>query len=339
MSLFTRRMMVSVLVAAAFTPFISSQAADIQERNIKLSLVVDKGTAQYDGAQKFADVVAKKSGGKLNVKIFGGGTLGGDLKLISSLQGGTVEMTLMNASLLAGVEKEMAVWDFPYLFRNEKEADAVLDGPIGKKLADKLPAQGLVGLAYWELGFRNMSSGVRPITKVEDLQGQKMRVIQTPIYIDFMNALGANAVPLPFTELYTALEQKAVDGATNPAITTVVQKFNEVQKYYSVTQHMYNPQILLMSKKFWDQLSPDEKKIVSEAAVEARTYQRQVSRKKNAEALATLKTSMKVNTIAPKELARFADKAKPVIAKYTAQIGEPFVKEVYAEIAKVRGGK
>ncbi len=315
----------------------AAQAADIKDRTVKLALVVDKGTAQYDGVQKFSDLVKEKSDGKIKVKIFGGGTLGGDIQVLSSLQGGTVEMTLTNASLLAGLVKEMAVYDFPFLFANEREADAVVDGPFGRKLLDKLPEKGVVGLAYWELGFRNIHDSKHPIKKLEDLQGLKIRVIQTPIYIDFMNALGANAVPLAFTELYTALEQKTVDGATNPAITMVVQKFNEVQKYLGLTHHMYNPQTLLISKKAWDKFSDDEKQIFQQAAAEARDYQRKVSREKNAQAIEELKKTMQVDAIAPEEIARMKDKVKPVIDKYTQQVGEDLVKELYAELDKARG--
>ena len=311
-------------------------AAQVSERTIKAALVVDKGTAQYDGLQKFADIVKEKSGGKMKVRIFGGGTLGGDLQVLSSLQGGTVEVTLMNASLLQGLSKEMAVFDFPFLFANTKEADAIVDGPIGKKLFDKLPEKGVVGLAYWELGFRQLLNSKHPVNKLEDIAGLKIRVIQTPIYIDFINATGANAVPLPFTELYTALETKTIDGATGPHITTVVQKFDEVQKYLSITNHMYNPQALLIGKKFWDKLSPEEQKIIGDAAIEARDYERQVSRKKDAESLAKLKTTMTVNEIAPAEIARMREKVAPVIAKYTETVGAPLVAEINAELDKIR---
>lgn len=200
-----------------------------------------------------------------------------------------------------------------------------------------LPPKGLIGLAYWELGFRHIHNSKRSLLKAEDLQGLKIRVIQTPIYIDFMNAIDANAVPLPFLELYTALEQKTVDGATNPAITMMVQKFYEVQKFFSVTRHMYNPQVLLISKKTWDKLSDDEKKVIQDAALEARDYQRKVSRQKNADALETLKTKIQVNEVPPQEIAKMKEKAKPVIDKYTKEIGEGLVKEVYNAIEQVRG--
>ena len=314
-------------------------SADAAARDLKLAMQTNPGTAQYDGVEKFAALVKEKSGGSLTVKIFGGGALGGDLQVVSSLQGGTIELSQMNASLLNGLAKEFSVLDFPFLFDNEKEAHTIMDGPVGKKLMDKLPEKGIVGLAYPELGFRHISNNKRPVKKVEDLAGLKIRVIQTPVYVDMMNALGANATPLPFPEVYNALEQKAVDGATNPLVTIPVMKFDEVQKYLTLTRHQYNPQIIIMSKKAWDKLSPAEQKIIQESANEARDFERQVSAKKNAEALEYLKKKLEVTELSAEEMAKMREKVKPVIEKYTKELGEPFVKEVYAEVAKVRGAK
>lgn len=328
-----------VLASSLLLPLGVSHAQEAKPKELKFAMQTNPGTAQYDGLEKFAELVQQKSGGKLKIKIFGGGALGGDLAVVSSLQGGTIEMSQMNASLLNGLVKEFSVFDFPYLFNNEQEAYAVVDGPIGKKLMDKLPEKGIVGLAYPELGFRHISNSKRPVTKLEDLQGLKIRVIQTPVYIDMMNALGANATPLPFPEVYTALEQKTVDGATNPLVTIPVMKFNEVQKYLTLTRHMYNPQIIIVSKKVWDKLSTDEQKILQEAANEARDFEREVSRKKNAEALEELKKSMQVTELSAEELARWREKTKPVIDKYTKEVGEDLVKELYAEIEKVRAGR
>jgi tripartite ATP-independent transporter DctP family solute receptor len=148
----------------------------------------------------------------------------------------------------------------------------------GKKLLDKLPEKNLIGLAYMEQGYRSISNSKRPIVKLEDIQGLKIRTIQNPLYIDMLNALGANAVPMPFPELYTALETKTVDGQENPFSTLEASKFYEVQKYMSTTRHIYNPQLLMVSKKFWDSLSAGEKKIIQDAAYEARDYQRKVAR-------------------------------------------------------------
>ncbi|NMF97632.1 TRAP transporter substrate-binding protein [Aromatoleum toluolicum] len=334
-----KKLMAGVLGSVAVLSTGVMFSADAAARDLKLAMQTNPGTAQYDGVEKFAALVKAKSGGSLTVKIFGGGALGGDLQVVSSLQGGTVELSQMNASLLNGLAKEFSVLDFPFLFDNEKEAHTVMDGPIGKKLMDKLPEKGIVGLAYPELGFRHISNNKRPVKKVEDLAGLKIRVIQTPVYVDMMNALGANATPLPFPEVYNALEQKAVDGATNPLVTIPVMKFDEVQKYLTLTRHQYNPQIIIMSKKAWDKLTPAEQKVIQESANEARDFERQVSAKKNAEALEHLKKKLEVTELSAEEMAKMREKVKPVIEKYTKELGEPFVKEVYAEVAKVRGAK
>ena len=327
-------------VAASLLPMASSFAQDIKERTLKFAFQNQAEHPQGQGAKKFADLVAAKSGGKMTVKMFGGGTLGGDLQTVSALQGGTVEVTVLNAGLLSGIVKDFEVVDFPFLFASAAEADKVMDGPFGRKLLDKLADKNIVGLAYWDLGFRNVTNSKRPITKLDDLSGLKLRVVQSPVYLDVFKELGANAVPLPFPELYTALEQKAVDGQENPATVIASAKLFEVQKYLSLTRHIYNPQALIISKKFWDQLSATEKKVVSDAASEATVFQRQLSRDREAQAIETLKKGgMQVNELAPAEIARMREKVKPVIEKHSASVGPAVVGELNAELAKARGSK
>jgi TRAP-type transport system periplasmic protein len=330
----------SVFVASVLLQVGVGEAADIKERSLKFSLASPQGQAPAFGAQKFAELVGQKSGGKITVRVFPGGVLGGDAVAISALQGGTLDLTVLATGLLVGHVKDYLIFDFPFVFRDAKEADAVVDGPIGKKLSDKLLEKGLIELAYWDLGFRVLSNSRRPVTKWEDIQGLKIRVLQVSIYIDLFNALGANAVPMPFPELYTAMETRTVDGQENPANGILFAKFNEVQKYLSLTRHTYNAMALLVSKKLWDQLSSDEQKILQDAANEAREYQRKVSREQDPEAIETLKKSgMQVNEISASELTRMQEKTKPVVDKYTKEVGEALVKELYAEIEKARARK
>lgn len=325
------------LLLAAFVATVFSPLAMAQTRTIKFAFQNQKEHPQAIGAERFADLVAAKSGGNIKVKLFPGGTLGGDLQTVSALQGGTVEMTVLNAGLLAGQVKDFEVLDFPFLFDNAQEADAVVDSGFGNKLLMKLSEKGLIGLGYWDLGFRNVTNSMRPIAKFEDLAGLKLRVMQTPIYIDLFKELGANPVPMPFPELYAALEQKAVDGQENPVTVIVTSKFYEVQKHITLTRHTYNPQALLVSKKFWDTLAHTEQKILQAAAREATAYQRQVSRGREAESIETLrKNGIQVTELSATELQRFRDKAKPVIEKHTQAVGAALVNELHAEIAKAR---
>jgi tripartite ATP-independent transporter DctP family solute receptor len=312
--------------------------AEIRERTIKFAFVQNMDNHWGAGAQKFADVVSQKSEGKIKVRLYASGVLGGDIQTISSLQGGTIEMSMMGSGVLVGLAKEFVLYDLPFLFNSSQEADAALDGPLGKKLLDKLPEKGLVGMSYWEHGFRSLTNNRRPVAKWEDIQGMKIRVIQAPLYLDMFNTLGANAVPMPLPELYTALETGTVDGQENPLVSIESSKFQEVQKYLSTTRHVYNPLLVLYSKRMWDRLNDDERKLLMEAAEEVKPYQRQVSRDMDAKVLETLKAQgMTVTEVSEEERARMAEKLKPVTEKYSREAGQDLVNELYAEIEEVRG--
>jgi len=242
----------------------------------------------------------------------------------------------MNSGILAAQVKDFAVFDFPFMFANSREADAVVDGPFGKKMHAKLEEKGIVGLAYWELGFRNLTNSKRAIIKVDDIAGLKLRVIPNAINVDWVKALGANPTPLAFPELYAALEQKAVDGQENPLSVILANKFNEVQKHLALTNHQYNPQSMIFSRKVWDTLSDAERKILQDAAVEAGRYQRQVTRDAAAGTLDALKKAvMQVSELPPAEMAKLRGLMKPVIDKHGAAI-QATVGELQAELARVR---
>lgn len=330
----TRRTLVAAL--AALLPLAAAQAQDAKERSFKFALQNPKGHPLEQGATKFAELVAAKSGGKMKVNVFPGGTLGGDAANVSALQGGTIEMVMLNSGILASQVKDFEVFDFPFMFANAKEADAVVDGPFGQKLHAKLLDKGIVGLTYTELGFRQMTNSKRAINAVEDIAGLKLRVIPNAINVDWVKALGANPTPLAFPEVYAALEQKAIDGQENPLSVIQANKFYEVQKYLALTNHQYNPQSLIFSKKVWDTLSPAEQKILQDAAVEAAKFQRQVNRDAAAGQLDALKKAgMQVSEFSPAEQAKLREKLKPVIEKHGAAIAAT-VAELQAELAKQR---
>jgi tripartite ATP-independent transporter DctP family solute receptor len=323
-----------LLLAAA-----GAQAQDIKERTLRFGFQNAADHPVGLGLQRFGEIVSKKSGGKITIRLFPSGALGGDLQTVSALQGGTLDLTVLNTGVLAGIDKNTAILDFPYLFNSEREADAVVDGPAGKKLHEKLADKGLIGLSYFENGFRQVTNSRRPVTKLEDFQGLKLRVLQLPLFIDVFKELGANPVPLPFPEVYTALEQKVVDGQENPVNTIYFSKIHEVQKFVSLTKHVFNPQSVLISKKTWDRLSQDEKTLIQEAASEAAVYQRQVSRDQTNKSLELIKNAgVEINEVAPAEIERIRQKIKPVVDKYAKDIDADLVQQVNAEIAKVRAG-
>jgi tripartite ATP-independent transporter DctP family solute receptor len=337
-----RKSLIGILASALIPGLVllsdAAHAAEINQHTIKFASAGAKDSPAVLGMEKFADLVREKSGGKVVVRVFPGGTLGGDIQMISALQGGTIEMTVMNAGLLAGVVKDFVVVDFPFLFDTPQEADAVMDGPVGTALAGKLPGKGLVGLGYWELGFRQLTNSRRSVAKIGDIAGLKIRVVQSPIYVDLFNALGANAVPMPFPEVYTALETKTVDGQENPAPSILTAKLNEVQKYLTLTRHTYNPQIVMISKKLWDKLNEDERKIIQEATLEARDYQRTLAREQEGKAIQALKAEgMTVSELPAEEVAKFREKAKPVTDKHAKEVDPALVQQLKDEITKVRG--
>ena len=327
----------SVLATVALAAFGMASAQDIKERTVKFATQNPDGHPIVLGMKKFAETVTAKSGGKIKINLFPGGVLGGDAPNISALQGGTLEMVVMNSGILASQAKEFAVFDFPFMFASSQEADAVVDGPFGKMMLSKLDAKSIHGLAYWELGFRNITNSKRPITKVDDIAGLKLRVIPNAINIDWVTALGANPTPMAFPEVYAAMEQKAIDGHENPFTVINANKFYEVQKYLAVTNHQYNPQTVIVSKKLWDTLSNDEKKNFSDAAAEAAIYQRKASREQSGAALENLKKNgMQVSEFSPAEMAKFREKMKPVIEKHSAIVGADVVGALQAELAKLR---
>jgi len=333
-----KRLMLKTLAAAlAVTAFCGAHAQDIKERTIKFATQNPKGHPIVLGMEKFADLVKAKSGGKIKVNLFPGGVLGGDAPTVSAMQGGTIEMASMNSGILASQVKEFAVYDFPFMFTNSKEADAVVDGPFGKKMHARLDAKGLVGLTYYELGFRAITNSKRAITKVEDIAGLKLRVIPNPINLDWVKALGANPTPLAFPEVYAALEQGAIDGQENPVTVIAANKFYEVQKHLALTNHQYNPQSVVISKKFWDTLSGAEKKLIADAANESTIYQRQQAREQAKTALdAVKKGGMQVTELPAAEVDKLRDKMRPVVAKYAVTVGQDVVKELQDELAKAR---
>jgi tripartite ATP-independent transporter DctP family solute receptor len=323
----------SVIATVALAAMGMAQA---QDKTIKFANQNAVGHPIVQGMEKFKEIVEKQSGGKLKVNVFPGGALGSDQANVSAIQGGTLEMASMNSGIFASQVKDFEVFDFPFMFASGKEADAVVDGAFGKKLHAKLEEKGIVGLGFFELGFRNLTNGRRAINKVSDIEGLKLRVIPNPINVDWVKALGANPTPLPFPEVYAALEQKAIDGQENPVATINSAKLYEVQKHLTLTGHQYNPQSIVISKKFWETLSAAEKKILSDAATEASKFQRATARTMEAGLLENLKKGgMEVSTLSTSEMAILREKMKPVIAKHGEKIAAT-VAELQAELATLR---
>jgi TRAP-type transport system periplasmic protein len=337
MTTFRRTFIASALAGALLAAPLAALAQDIKPRLIRFGYGLVENSNQGRAVKFFADHVEKASGGKMKVRAIGAAALGPDTQMQQALIGGAQEMMVGSTATLVGITKEMALWDTPFLFNNAREADAVLDGPVGQKVMDRLPAGGLVGLVYWENGFRNLTNSKRPVQKLEDFDGIKLRVMQNNVYLDSFKTLGANAVPMPFSELFGALETKTVDGQENPYNTILSSKFFEVQKYLSITNHVYSPWIVTVSKKWWDLLSKDEQKVLMDAARASRDFERKDTREEAGKALAELRAKgMQINELPASESARMRSKLSAVNAGIAANVGQDLWNETQAALAALR---
>jgi TRAP-type transport system periplasmic protein len=336
----SRRTLMStvLLMSLVFGSAVSAQES--KTRTIRFGFGLDDQSNQGRAAKMFADEVEKSSGGKIKIQLTGGARLGTDVQMQQALIASNQEMMVGSTATLVSVVKEMALWDTPFLLSNSKEADAMLDGPIGEKVKAKLNDKGLVGLVYWENGFRNLTNNKRPVSRMEDFDGIKLRVMQNPVYLESFNKLGADAVPLPFSELFTALQSNKVDGQENPYNTILSSKFYEVQKYLSITNHVYSPWIMMVSKKYWDGLSKEEQSILMSAAKKSRDFERQDTRAETAKALAALKAKgMQVNDLGIGEASRMRNKLTRVNATIAANVGMDLWIETQNELLKIRNKK
>jgi tripartite ATP-independent transporter DctP family solute receptor len=325
-----------IVAAAALLAGAPAQAQDIQERTIRFGHLNNTDHPTSTGVKKFAELVAARSGGKIKVQEYPSSQLGNELQQQAALQGGVQEMLVASTTSLAGVVKEFGVFDFPFLFGNARQADAMVDGPLGKLLGGKLAEKGVVVLGFFDLGFRNVTNSKRPVTKPEDLDGLKLRVIPNPVFLETFKTFKANPIPMPFAELYGALENKTVDGQENPFSVILSSKFYEVNKYVSATNHVYATNPVQISKRFWDKLSPAEQKLLQDAAIEAQNYQRVVSREAAAKAVGELKAKgMLYNEIAPAELERMRAAVRPVYDKFAAAYDPAVMSLFKSELERV----
>lgn len=256
---------------------LSAQVAMAKAKVIKVATVTQPTHIYNVGMEYFANLVHEKSNGALEVQVFPASQLGSERDFIEGLQLGTLEMTLTSTGPLGNFVPETKLFNLPFLFTTRDEAYTVMDGEIGSEIADKSVKIGVRNLGWYENGFRHITNNVRPIESLKDLEGVKIRVMEDNLFISSMKALGASPLPMAFGELYTALEQGTVDAQENPLVNIDASRFYEVQKHLAITGHFYSPAVLLISEIFWKTLSDEHKKVLTEAALEARDYERNLS--------------------------------------------------------------
>ncbi|WP_395702159.1 TRAP transporter substrate-binding protein [Aquabacterium sp.] len=305
-------------------------AAGAQAQAIKLTLGhgAAVGNPRHEASVRFAEVVKAKSGGRIEVQVAPSAQLGDDAAMVTALRTGALDMSANSQGALANAVPEYAAFGMPFAFSSPAAAFKLLDGPLGKELADKSAEKGLILLGTWDNGIRQMTNSKRPITKVEDMKGLKMRVPPDATLVDIMTALGAESQQIKFAELYVALQQGVVDGQENPLVNIHASKLYEVQKYLTMTNHQFQMTPFLMSKRTWDRLGEADRKAVQEAAAEATALQRRLSAEADEKLLADLKSrGVQVSTV---DKAAFAKATAEVAAKWEAGPIGPYVKKVLA---------
>lgn len=320
---FRRSVLVATLLSAtAFAAFAQSA--------VKLTLGhgAAPGNPRHEASVKFAEVVKAKTNGRIDIQVAHSAQLGDDAAMVTAIRTGALDITANSQGAVAAAVPEYAAYGMPFMFSTPAQAFKVLDGPLGKELADKSAEKGMVVLGYWDNGIRHMTNSKRPINKVEDMKGLKMRTPPDAVLVDIMQALSADPQQIKFAELYVALQQGVVDGQENPLVNIHASKLYEVQKHLALTSHMFQMTPLLISKRTWDRLSEADRKVMQEAATEATALQRKLSQEADDKLLADLKAKgVQVTTV---DKAAFAKATSKVDEKWLATPIAPYLKKVIA---------
>lgn len=314
-------------------------AGPAMAQNARLGYVPTEDHPVGQASRYFAELVEEKTGGRITIETFGNGVLGSEPEMQASVQAGFIDIMVGPTPNLVGVVPEFMIYDLPFFYKDFAAVDAVMDGEVGEKLFSQLKEKtGIVGLAWWDNGFRHMTNKIRPINTVEDMAGINIRVIPNPLFIATWSALGTNPTPLPWPELYSALENGAVDAQETPYALIYTARFYEVQSYLAKTGHVYTPFVLLASQRWFGSLSEEDKALVMEAAKESATFQREISRK-SAEDLEQelVAKGFQITQPTPEALAAMSDRVAPVVQEYSEKIGADVVEQARAAMAAIAG--
>ena len=323
-----------VLAAVAAAMFSFAGAASAQQPIvIKFSHVVAVDTPKGKGAEQFKKLAEERTKGRVKVEVYPNSSLFKDGEEMEALQLGSVQMLAPSLAKFGplGV-REFEVFDLPYIFDNQDELHKVTSGPVGTGLFKKLESKGIVGLAYWDNGFKVMSAN-KPIRVPADYKGLKMRIQSSKVLGDEMKALGAIPQVMAFSEVYQALQTGVVDGTENPPSNFYTQKMHEVQKYLALTEHGYLGYAVIVNKKFWDGLPPDVRTTLEGAMKDATKFANDIAKKENDDALAAVKASGKTEiiTLTPDQKAAMKKALVVVHKDNESRVGKETIAEVYKE--------
>ncbi|MBE6440835.1 MAG: DctP family TRAP transporter solute-binding subunit [Desulfovibrio desulfuricans] len=317
------------IFALAVSLAFSASLAFAAPVTLKLGHIAEPENPYGQGADHFAKLVKERSNGEIIIQVYPSSQLGNQRDLVEGLTFGTVDMTLTGTAVLGNFVPEVSIFDLPFLFRDVQHAYKALD-TVGMELCKKGEARGMITLAIWENGIRHMTNNARPIVKPEDMKGLKFRVMEQPVYIEMMKALGASPTPMAMSELYTALQKGVIDGQENPLAHIATKRFYEVQKYISLTGHTYAPELVMISAIAWKKLTPEQQALLRKAAEDTRDWQRQLCRDKEGDFLKIIKDSGKAQVNDNVDKAAFAKATRGVWALYTKRFGDASLKAIQA---------
>jgi tripartite ATP-independent transporter DctP family solute receptor len=325
----------AVFVALAMVPAVF--AAGKGPVVLKISNGINEAHPTYLGCVEFKRLVESRLPGKYEVQVYANSQLGDDVRATEAVRMGTLEMVATSASPITGLIPQFNVFDLPFIVTSTKAADAIFDGPVGAKLASLVEPKGMKLLAYYENGFRQLTNSNRQVKSPADLKGLKIRTMENPIHLALWRVLGANPTPMPFSEVFTAMQQKTIDGQENPIPIIALSKFYEVQKYLTMTGHVYGPFLLLINKKLWDSFPAEDQKIIQQAAQESAVFQRATTRKMNADLVSQIQEKgTTVTVLTPDQLKVFQDATKSVYDTWVPKIGKDLVDEFQATVAAAK---
>lgn len=300
---------------------------------IKFSHVVSPNTPKGKAADYFAKRVEELSRGKIKVEVYPNAQLCGDKVVLRKLKFNAVQMAAPSFSKFTGLVPQLALFDLPFLFKDSNHLHKVLDGEVGKKLLNLVEKKGYVALAYWDNGFKQLTNSKRALIRPEDAKGLKFRVMSSKVLIEQFKALGAIPVVLPFSEVYSALQQGVVDGQENTISNIYTKKFYEVQKYMTISNHGYLGYMVVISKKFWNKLPNDMKNVIKQAIKEATEKERIWAKELNDNQFAKIKEyanktkKLEIITLTSKERELWVKKLRTIYPKFYNAIGKDLIEK------------
>jgi len=324
--IWVKRIMALVAVVIGGASLLVPSVDAAEKVTLRIASVSGPQHHHNEALRWYAERVANRTSGRLDVKVLDGAQLGGERDYIEGMILGSIEMAQVSTGPIAGFIPEFDLFSLPYMFRNTDHFVKVINGPVGAKFIDLLEKRGIKGLCWFDNGYRSVFNSKRPIRTPEDMKGLKIRVMESPIMVDTINAMGGSATPMAYGELYTALQQGVLSGAENAPGNVFNDKFYEVTKYYSLTNHFRPPGVVAISLKVWNRLTKEDQAVLQEEAKALQTYEIDLTQKVEKDSIEKLKAKgMQINEV---DFEAFQKAVKPVHDKFAARFGPELIKQV-----------